>query len=145
MWHHVRIWCSLFASSLSNYCGAPRVGRREHVQIMEGQVRGMTFLPLPPDKDMSDLGGGAGGGERLPNDAASDGGGGGGGKNPNQNNHSVLAGLPVGRGTMMSAHSPSGQKDRIHVLEGTLITWTKQIKAVLKQDPELILKVSIEE
>ena len=30
-------------------------------------------------------------------------------------------------------------KERIHVLEGTIITWTKQIKAVLKQDPEMLL------
>ena len=31
-------------------------------------------------------------------------------------------------------------KDRIHVLEGCLITWTKQIKAVLRQDPEDLLR-----
>ena len=31
-------------------------------------------------------------------------------------------------------------KDRIHVLEGAVITWTKQIKNVLKQDPEMLLK-----
>ena len=37
----------------------------------------------------------------------------------------------------------SANKERIHVLEGALITWTKQIKAVLKQDPEQLLKVLI--
>ena len=31
-------------------------------------------------------------------------------------------------------------KDRIHVLESTLITWTKQIKDVLKRDPEILSK-----
>ena len=31
-------------------------------------------------------------------------------------------------------------KDRIHLLEGAVITWTKQIKNVLKQDPEMLLK-----
>ena len=31
-------------------------------------------------------------------------------------------------------------KERIHVLEGCLITWTKQIKKVLKRDPEDLLK-----
>ena len=31
-------------------------------------------------------------------------------------------------------------KDRIHLLEGAVITWTKQIKNVLKQDPESMLK-----
>ena len=37
----------------------------------------------------------------------------------------------------------SANKERIHVLEGALITWTKQIKAVLKQDPEQLLKVRL--
>ncbi|CAG9311235.1 unnamed protein product [Blepharisma stoltei] len=31
-------------------------------------------------------------------------------------------------------------KDKAHVLEGAVITWTKQIKNVLKQDPETALK-----
>jgi dynein heavy chain len=35
---------------------------------------------------------------------------------------------------------PPTSKDRIHLLEGAVITWTKQIKAVLKQDPEGLLK-----
>jgi len=30
-------------------------------------------------------------------------------------------------------------KDQIHVLEGCLITWTKQIKNILKQDPEAVI------
>lgn len=30
-------------------------------------------------------------------------------------------------------------KERIHVLEGCLITWTKQIKSILRQDPETML------
>jgi dynein heavy chain len=34
------------------------------------------------------------------------------------------------------------QKDRIHVLEGCLITWTKQIKDVLKLEPESKLQVA---
>ncbi|CAK0838245.1 unnamed protein product [Prorocentrum cordatum] len=33
-----------------------------------------------------------------------------------------------------------GHKDRVHVLEGAVITWTKQIRHVLKQDPELLLR-----
>jgi dynein heavy chain len=33
-----------------------------------------------------------------------------------------------------------GSKDRVHVLEGAVITWTKQIRHVLKQDPEMLLK-----
>ena len=34
----------------------------------------------------------------------------------------------------------SGGKDKVHVLEGAVITWTKQIRHVLKQDPEVLLK-----
>jgi dynein heavy chain len=34
-------------------------------------------------------------------------------------------------------------KDRTHLLEGAVITWTKQIKAVLKQDPESLLKAGL--
>ena len=38
------------------------------------------------------------------------------------------------------AGSAGSSKDRIHLLEGAVITWTKQIKNVLKQDPESMLK-----
>lgn len=31
-------------------------------------------------------------------------------------------------------------KDRVHLLEGAVISWTRQIKGVLKQDPEAALK-----
>jgi dynein heavy chain len=34
-------------------------------------------------------------------------------------------------------------KDRIHLLEGAVITWTKQIKSVLKADPESLLKAGL--
>jgi dynein heavy chain len=33
-------------------------------------------------------------------------------------------------------------KDKIHILESAIITWTKQIKSVLKADPDAVLKVS---
>jgi dynein heavy chain len=36
--------------------------------------------------------------------------------------------------------STTAAKDRVHVLEGAVITWTKQIRHVLKQDPEMLLK-----
>jgi dynein heavy chain len=35
---------------------------------------------------------------------------------------------------------PSTGKNRISLLEGAIITWTKQIRSVLKQDPESQLK-----
>jgi dynein heavy chain len=38
------------------------------------------------------------------------------------------------------AETGGDSKDRVHVLEGAVITWTKQIRNVLKQDPEKPLK-----
>lgn len=46
--------------------------------------------------------------------------------------------LPVPPET--SASDRISSKDKAHVLEGAVITWTKQIKNVLKQDPESALK-----
>lgn len=34
-------------------------------------------------------------------------------------------------------------KDKIHILETAIITWTKQIKNVLKADPDAALKVRL--
>lgn len=33
------------------------------------------------------------------------------------------------------------QQDKIHILESAIVTWTKQIKNVLKADPDAPLKV----
>ena len=38
---------------------------------------------------------------------------------------------------------PSTGKNRISLLEGAIITWTKQIRSVLKQDPEAQLKLGL--
>jgi dynein heavy chain len=43
-------------------------------------------------------------------------------------------------GTQNNPMNSIGNKDRVHVLEGAVITWTKQIRHVLKQDPEMLLK-----
>lgn len=40
----------------------------------------------------------------------------------------------------MDTGGASSGKNRISLLEGAIITWTKQIKSVLKQDPESQLK-----
>jgi dynein heavy chain len=45
-----------------------------------------------------------------------------------------------GGGRRASVAAAQSNKDRIHSLEGAVITWTKQIKGVLKQDPEHLLK-----
>ena len=45
----------------------------------------------------------------------------------------------VSKNTTASSGAPEGpadSKDAIHALESAIITWTKQIKAVLKEDPE---------
>lgn len=34
-------------------------------------------------------------------------------------------------------------QDRVHILESAIVTWTKQIKNVLKADPDAPLKVSL--
>ena len=40
----------------------------------------------------------------------------------------------------MDANTTGSNKERIYLLESAVITWTKQIRHVLKQDPELLLK-----
>lgn len=40
-----------------------------------------------------------------------------------------------------ASHTTVPSKDKIHLLEGAVITWTKQIKMVLKMDPESRLKL----
>jgi dynein heavy chain len=48
--------------------------------------------------------------------------------------------LPVDFNPEKMGASAQEHKDRVHALEGCLIVWTKQIKNVIKQDPEDILK-----
>ena len=47
--------------------------------------------------------------------------------------------LPPMQG-FMTPQPPSANKDRIHLLENAIILWTRQIKGVLKMDPEMQLK-----
>lgn len=47
--------------------------------------------------------------------------------------------LPLPPNDVTSSEKTSS-KDKAHILEGAIITWTKQIKNVLKQDPESALK-----
>lgn len=46
--------------------------------------------------------------------------------------------LPLPEGAMDKGPS---DKDKIHILESAIVTWTKQIKAVLKGDPDSALKI----
>ncbi len=57
----------------------------------------------------------------------------------------VLIGLSKGR-TLLPLpnkkiiHSEGPEKDKAHIFEGCIMTWTKQIKSVLKLEPEQALK-----
>lgn len=57
----------------------------------------------------------------------------------------VMIGLSKGR-TLLPLpnkkviHSDGPEKDKAHIFEGCIITWTKQIKNVLKLEPEQALK-----
>jgi dynein heavy chain len=57
----------------------------------------------------------------------------------------VMIGLNKGR-TMLPLpnrkliNSDGSEKDKAHIFEGSIITWTKQIKNVLKLEPEQALK-----
>jgi len=58
----------------------------------------------------------------------------------------VTVGLMKGRTVLPlppTETSEKSSKDRVHVLEGAVIMWTKQIRYVLKQDPETPLKAGL--
>ncbi|KAK1930304.1 Dynein beta chain [Phytophthora citrophthora] len=82
------------------------------LQITLGQTKGATCLPLPWDQVVM---------ESAMNSSP-------GGDKSNSSSFS----------SEFSAVSGLG-KDQVHSLEGCLITWTKQIKNILKQDPEALL------
>ncbi len=46
--------------------------------------------------------------------------------------------------TLQPDHSLASlaDQDKVHILESAIVTWTKQIKNVLKADPDAPLKVS---
>ena len=48
--------------------------------------------------------------------------------------------LPLPPMDLPSADKASRDKERVHVLETAVVTWTKQIKNILKLDPEHVLK-----
>lgn len=58
----------------------------------------------------------------------------------------VIMGLIKGRTMLplpshkLSQSDQTNDKDKAHVFEGSIITWTKQIKNVLKLEPEQALK-----
>jgi hypothetical protein len=49
--------------------------------------------------------------------------------------------LPTGDAATQEPASAAADKAKIHILESAVVTWTKQIKSVLKADPDAALKV----
>ncbi|GAB9467560.1 hypothetical protein Gpo141_00004900 [Globisporangium polare] len=84
------------------------------LQITVGQTKGATCLPLPWDQILTEH---ASGSALL--------------SPKSQGSSGLSAGSTLGPGSVV--------KDQVHGLEGCLITWTKQIKNILKQDPESML------
>jgi dynein heavy chain len=86
-----------------------------NVSITVGQTRGETRLPLPSvDVETASLGA-----------------------------STTVTGATAGAAASTGVQTPLtglDDKDRLHLLEGAVITWTKQIKSVLKLDPETVLK-----
>ncbi|CAM9950745.1 unnamed protein product [Pylaiella littoralis] len=133
-----------------------------NVQVALGQVRGVTCLPLPPDprvyaddsnteerrqNKQQENAPPVGPNHTLRRSSGS----------PGQTNSSrVNQGGPAvncgqqergGIDSGMQAFGDGGREEKdnkelMHVLESTLITWTKQIKSVLKQEPEASLPSS---
>lgn len=74
------------------------------VEATDGYVRGQTLLPLPPDAILSCIGGG------------------------------TRSARGTGMQRKASQKQLQGSRDRMHVLETSVVTWTRLIKAVLKTD-----------
>jgi hypothetical protein len=49
--------------------------------------------------------------------------------------------LPAGDAAPQDTASAAGDNAKIRILEAAVVTWTKQIKGVLKADPDAPLKV----
>uniref|UniRef100_K3X576 AAA+ ATPase domain-containing protein n=1 Tax=Globisporangium ultimum (strain ATCC 200006 / CBS 805.95 / DAOM BR144) TaxID=431595 RepID=K3X576_GLOUD len=91
------------------------------LQITVGQTRGATCLPLPWDQILTESAASGSSSAKAP-----------------MSQHSASA---IANGGMASPGTTGLGlvKDQVHGLEGCLITWTKQIKNILKQDPESML------
>ncbi|GLE01103.1 hypothetical protein PINS_up009916 [Pythium insidiosum] len=114
-----RLWPEMVTTSVINNVH----GFFSSLQITVGQTRGATCLPLPWDQILTENAPAAAAPAAAPSLGTTTG----------SNQHRVTL---VGSATAVSA---SLMKDQVHALEGCLITWTKQIKNILKQDPEALL------
>ena len=98
-----------------------------NVYVTIGQTKGKTLLPLPPAEAGGMSSGSSDGGSV---ESAS----------PGKENDGV-SGNAVADATSAGKKSEAkSDADQIHALESAVVTWTRQIKGVLKTDPETALK-----
>ena len=98
-----------------------------NVYVTIGQTKGKTLLPLPPAEAGGMSSGSSDGGSV---ESAS----------PGKENDGV-SGNAVADATSPGKKSEAkSDADQIHALESAVVTWTRQIKGVLKTDPETALK-----
>ena len=119
-----RLWPEMVTTSVINNVH----GFFSSLQITVGQTKGATCLPLPWDQILHENN------TMLSNLGAP--------SSPSARNSSGTGGSTAGNtgfATSSSGSSAAAVKDQVHGLEGCLITWTKQIKNILKQDPESTL------
>ena len=87
-----------------------------NVQITQGNILGTTTLPLPPQHALLDSK-----------------------ENPEEILRRSMSINPDDNEGLEGEAPKISHKDRVHQLESCLITWTKQIKSVLKREPEQLL------
>ncbi|GMH57655.1 hypothetical protein TL16_g02438 [Triparma laevis f. inornata] len=87
-----------------------------NVQITQGNILGTTTLPLPPQHALLDSK-----------------------ENPEEILRRSMSINPDDNSDLTGESPKISHKDRVHQLESCLITWTKQIKSVLKREPEQLL------
>ncbi|RAW32452.1 Dynein beta chain, flagellar outer arm, partial [Phytophthora cactorum] len=105
-----QMWPEIVTTSIINNVH----GFFSSLQITLGQTKGATCLPLPWDQAVME----SAAKSSLQGDAFNS------FSSKGQSDFNAVSGLG---------------KDQVHSLEGCLITWTKQIKNILKQDPEALL------
>ena len=99
-----------------------------NVYVTIGQTKGKTLLPLPPAEAGMSSGSSDGGSVES--------------TSPGKENDGERGNALVQDSTKHPERSGSTKSDadQIHALESAVVTWTRQIKGVLKTDPETALK-----
>lgn len=109
-----QLWPEMVTTSIINNLH----GFFSSLQITVGQTKGATCLPLPWDQVVMESAAKSSPQGDVSNNGAS---------------------FSASKGASDFNPVSGLGKDQVHSLEGCLITWTKQIKNILKQDPEALL------